>query len=80
MEFNEVPEWRMRIRKSLNLPDLSPEVLARINEFKEMRYNFLRKRRTPEFQKDVRIKRFIQRNATKKQDKSGYTGKPKNAY
>lgn len=80
MEFNEVPEWRMRIRKSLNLPDLSPEVLARINEFKQMRYNFLRKRRTPEFQKDVRIKRFIQRNTTKKQDKSGYTGKPKNAY
>lgn len=44
LDFNEVPNWRMELRHKLNLPDLSPQVITRINEFEQMRLCFLRYR------------------------------------
>lgn len=80
LDFNEVPGWRLTLRKQLNLPDLPLDVLVRINQFEKNRQKFLYERRQLKYQQAVRIQRFNERNASKNQDTSGYTGKPKNAY
>ena len=80
LDFNEFPNWRLNLRKTLNLPDLSPEILIRINNFERLRNNMLHKRRQSDYQQQIRYQRYYERNKRAHQDKSGYTGKPKNPY
>ena len=80
LDFNEFPNWRLNLRKTLNLPDLSPEILIRINNFERLRNNMLHKRRQSDYQRQIRYQRYYERNKRAHQDKSGYTGKPKNPY
>ena len=77
LDFNEVPNWRLILRTRLNLPDLTPNVIVRINEFEKKRLKFLFERRQIKYQTMERLRRFEERNESRKQDTSGYTGKPK---
>lgn len=78
LTFNNVPNWQTQLRQRLGLPPLNECVLARINEIERQRLKLLRIRRHPAFQKRERDRRYEARNRDARQDKSGYTGRPRN--
>ena len=67
----------MILRQRLGLPDLDPQIIARINEFEKIRMDFIRSRRQIQYQKAERDRRYEERQSNNRLDTSGYTGRPK---